>query len=60
MSDAASVAFAGSATAQAAASASKGGGRPVAGFPRIGGHPGFSGVWSVVNKASHLRKNPLP
>jgi hypothetical protein len=27
-------------------------GKMVAGFPRVGGHPDFSGVWSAVNKAN--------
>jgi hypothetical protein len=34
-----------------AAPAAKGGGKVVAGFPRVGGHPDFSGVWSVANHA---------
>jgi hypothetical protein len=35
-----------------AAPAGKGSGKMVAGFPRVGGHPDFSGVWSAVDNAN--------
>jgi hypothetical protein len=68
MSGVMSAALAGGALAQAAApakasakpAAAKGAakaapaskGKMVAGFPRVGGHPDFSGVWSAVNNAN--------
>jgi hypothetical protein len=65
MSGALSVALAGGAMAQGAAAPAKAakpaaakaagaakGGKSVAGFPRVGGHPDFSGVWSAVNHAN--------
>jgi hypothetical protein len=43
---------AGKSGAAKAAPAGKGSGKAVAGFPRVGGHPDFSGVWSAVDNAN--------